>query len=341
MGENFEIKHTRAERKQTRLIRTGESVHAHGWTMIRPGSGSVKSARNWRGSSDLTSPILTIGAACAISTSLARGPGPLSCKTATQISNPPIRLPFNGNWGWWLWPVGTRNRIESNRCFQPSTPPMQMHPSILFFPLFLFYPPRFIVPSLSDRSKYSLFIEERGREREVSLAAYATCPIRRAKIVKRGEKGAVEVDVGAGNAHAYGRRREILVTVWIISNRPLTFSPICNSTRIFRAQPGIESNGYTDARFHSPLTPFPLLSSSPVYVALSFGDRPPAYSREFWLFERVIHGTVEKLVARNHSSRIRFTFVVARPIFSFFFENENILSLSWQQVRRKNLTFDP
>lgn len=47
----------------------------------------------------------------------------------------------------------------------------------------------------------------------VSLAAYATCPIRRAKIVKRGEKGAVEVDVGAGNAHAYGRRREILVTV--------------------------------------------------------------------------------------------------------------------------------
>lgn len=293
MGENFEIKHTRAERKQTRLIRT------HGWTMIRPGSGSVKSARNWRGSSDLTSPILTIGAACAISTSLARGPGPLSCKTATQISNPPIRLPFNGNWGWWLWPVGTRNRIESNRCFQPSTPPMQMHPSILFFPLFLFLSST-LYRSIPLRSIEIFSFYWRKRKREVSLAAYATCPIRRAKIVKRGEKGAVEVDVGAGNAHAYGRRREILVTVWIISNRPLTFSPICNSTRIFRAQPGIESNGYTDARFHSPLTPFPLLSSSPVYVALSFDDRPPAYSREFWLFERVTHGTVEKLVARNH-----------------------------------------
>lgn len=167
MGENFEIKHTRAERKQTRLIRTGESVHAHGWTMIRPGSGSVKSARNWRGSSDLTSPILTIGAACAISTSLARGPGPLSCKTATQISNPPIRLPFNGNWGWWLWPVGTRNRIESNRCFQPSTPPMQMHPSILFFPPF----PFFILHALSfhpspiDRNILFLLRREGERER--------------------------------------------------------------------------------------------------------------------------------------------------------------------------------
>lgn len=161
MGENFEIKHTRAEGKQTRLIRT------HGWTMIRPGSGSVKSARNWRGSSDLTSPILTIGAACAIWTSLARGPGPLSCKTATQISNPPIRLPFNGNWGWWLWPVGTRNRIESNRCFQPSTPPMQMHPSILFFPPF----PFFILHALSfhpspiDRN--ILFLLRREEERGI------------------------------------------------------------------------------------------------------------------------------------------------------------------------------
>lgn len=46
---------------------------------------------NWRGTSDLTSSIRPIGAAYAISTSRSRTEGtegpPLSCKTATRISN--------------------------------------------------------------------------------------------------------------------------------------------------------------------------------------------------------------------------------------------------------------
>lgn len=185
--------------------------------------------------------------------SLTRGPGPLSCKTATQISNP--RFDCHST-GMGMVTVACRdaksNRVESMfpaallRC-------KCIHPSFSS-PLFLFLSST-LFPSLSDRSKYSLFIasRERGREGGI-LGCIRHLPYpRRAKIVKRGEKG-VEVDVGAGNAHAYDRRREILVTVWIISNRPLTFSPICNSTRIFRAQPGIESNGYTDARFHSSVT---------------------------------------------------------------------------------------
>lgn len=170
-----------------------------------PGYGSVKSARNWRGSSDLTSSILTIGAACAISMSLTRGPGPLSCKTATQISNP--RFDCHST-GMGMVTVACRDAKSSRIDVSSRTPPMQMHPSILFFPPFLFLSST-LFPSLSDRSKYSLFIasRERGREGGI-LGCIRHLPYpRRAKIVKRGEKG-VEVDVGAGNAHAYDRRRE-------------------------------------------------------------------------------------------------------------------------------------
>lgn len=244
----------------------------------------------------------------------------------------PIRLPFNGNGD---GDCGLSGReIESSRIDVSSrTPPMQMHPSVLFFPPpLLFYPPRFIVPSLSDRSKYSLFIA-REREREGGiLGCIRHLPYprhRRAKMVKRGEKG-VEVDVGAGNAHAYDRRREMLVTVWIISNRPLTFSPICNSTRIFRAQPGIESNGYTDARFHSSVTfhsfrvlPCPLLFSSSTTSYSGILIIRKSYPRNGW--------KVGWAVGKPPLSRIRFTLVVRR-----FFPG-----IATTTGVNQNLTFDP
>lgn len=88
------------------------------------------------------------------------------------------------------------------------------------------------------------------------------------KVVKRKKKR--EVDVRAGNAHAYDRcRTRILLTVWIISNRPLTFSPDGNSTRIF-CVPGLDR---TVVRFHSVTF---YLSTPPLLFCGSTG--------EFWLF---------------------------------------------------------
>lgn len=180
----------------------------------QPGSGSVKSARNWRGSSDLTSSILTIGAACAISMSLARGPGPLSCKTATQISNP--RFDCHST-GMGMVTVACRdaksNRVESMfpaallrcKCIHPSS--SSPLPSFFILRALSFH------PSPIDRNILFL-LREREREGGI-LGCIRHLPYprhRRAKMVKRGEKG-VEVDVGAGNAHAYDRRREMLVTV--------------------------------------------------------------------------------------------------------------------------------
>ena len=71
------------------------------------------------------------------------GPGPLSCKTATQISNPPIRLPFIEERGGGRGEDGdcglAGREIESSRIDVSSrTPPMQMHRSNGF--LFSFYP---------------------------------------------------------------------------------------------------------------------------------------------------------------------------------------------------------
>lgn len=160
-----------------------------------PGYGSVKSARNWRGSSDLTSSILTIGAACAISMSLTRGPGPLSCKTATQISNP--RFDCHST-GMGMVTVACRdaksNRVESMfpaallRC-------KCIHPSFSS-PLSFFYPPRFFHPSPIDRNILFLLHQERERGRGVSLAAYATCPIHEGrkswKGVKKGWRSMLE-----------------------------------------------------------------------------------------------------------------------------------------------------
>lgn len=211
MGENFEIKHTRAERKQTRLIRKRACTRVNNdQAGIRECKISAKLARFERfdiAYSDDWRSVCHLDVACT-------GPGSTVMQNRDTNLESPDSIAIQRELG--MVTVACRdaksNRVESMfPAFHSSDANASIHP---FLPsLSFFYPPRFIVPSLSDRSKYSLFIEERGREREVSLAAYATCPIRRAKIVKRGEKGAVEVDVGAGNAHAYGRRREILVTV--------------------------------------------------------------------------------------------------------------------------------
>lgn len=84
------------------------------------GHSSVKSARNWRGSSDSTSSIPSIVAACAISTSTARGPG----STVMQNRDTNLESRFDchssaneegvSEQGWLR-----RNRIEANRCFAP------------------------------------------------------------------------------------------------------------------------------------------------------------------------------------------------------------------------------
>lgn len=244
----------------------------------------------------------------------------------------PDSIAIQREWGWWLWPVGTRNRIESNRCFQPHSsdanasirPLLPPSPPFLSSALYRSIPLRSI--------EIFSFYCEREREREGGiLGCIRHLPYprhRRAKMVKRGEKG-VEVDVGAGNAHAYDRRREMLVTVWIISNRPLTFSPICNSTRIFRAQPGIESNGYTDARFHSSVTfhsfrvlPCPLLFSSSTTSYSGILIIRKSYPRNGW--------KVGWAVGKPPLSRIRFTLVVRR-----FFSGIATTGVN------QNLTFDP
>jgi len=89
---------------------------------MRQESPMAKSARNWRGTSDLTPSIRPIGASHAISTSYSRGTGgPLSCKTATRISNPDTIAIRTGV------PEGSavirepdsRNRIGPNRCVYP------------------------------------------------------------------------------------------------------------------------------------------------------------------------------------------------------------------------------
>jgi len=89
---------------------------------MRQESPMAKSARNWRGTSDLTPSIRPIGPSHAISTSYSRGTGgPLSCKTATRISNPDTIAIRTGV------PEGnavirepdSRNRIGPNRCFYP------------------------------------------------------------------------------------------------------------------------------------------------------------------------------------------------------------------------------
>lgn len=123
-------------------------------------------------------------AACAISTfPLARGPGPLSCKTATQISNPRFdcHSTGNGDGDCAACRDAKSNRVES------------------MFPAALLHLCKCIHPSFSPSFFSSSFhpidrnIARTGeREREVSSAAYATCPYprhRRAKMVKRGEEG--------------------------------------------------------------------------------------------------------------------------------------------------------
>lgn len=261
--------------------------------------------------------------------SLARGPGPLSCKTATQISNP--RFDCHST-GMGMVTVACRdaksNRVESMfpaallrcKCIHPSS--SSPLPSFFILRALSFH------PSPIDRNILFL-LREREREGGI-LGCIRHLPYprhRRAKMVKRGEKG-VEVDVGAGNAHAYDRRREMLVTVWIISNRPLTFSPICNSTRIFRAQPGIESNGYTDARFHSSVTfhsfrvlPCPLLFSSSTTSYSGILIIRKSYPRNGW--------KVGWAVGKPPLSRIRFTLVVRR-----FFSGIATTGVN------QNLTFD-
>lgn len=122
------------------------------------------------------------------------GPGSTVMQNRDTNLESPIRLPFNGDGD---GDCGLSGReIESSRIDVSSrTPPMQMHPSILFFPPFLFLSST-LFPSLSDRSKYSLFIASRERERGVSLAAYATCPIHEGrkswKGVKKGWRSMLE-----------------------------------------------------------------------------------------------------------------------------------------------------
>lgn len=185
----------------------------------------------------------------------------------------PIRLPFIEKWGWWLWPGGTRNRIESNRCFQPHS--SDANASILFF-LFSSSPFLFSMPSHSrfisfsvDHSIFSFLTTFSVGESYPCLSTHTPLSLSTAqKVVKRKKKR--EVDVRAGNAHAYDRcRTRILLTVWIISNRPLTFSPDGNSTRIF-CVPGLDR---TVVRFHSVTF---YLSTPPLLFCGSTG--------EFWLF---------------------------------------------------------
>lgn len=84
----------------------------------------TKLARNWCGTSDLTPSIRPTGAAYVISTLRSRGTGgPLSCKTATRISNPDtiaIRTGGVPEGSTVIRGPDSRNRIEPNRCFHPA-----------------------------------------------------------------------------------------------------------------------------------------------------------------------------------------------------------------------------
>lgn len=83
----------------------------------------AKSARNWRGTSDLTPSIRPIGAAYAISTSRSHGARVHCHAKPRHESQIPIRLPFAPAFkheGSVARGPDSRNRIESNRCFHPA-----------------------------------------------------------------------------------------------------------------------------------------------------------------------------------------------------------------------------
>ena len=187
------------------------------WANNDPRSVSVKSARNWRGSNDLTSSILTIGAACAISMSLTRGPRSTVMQNRdTNLESPDSIAIHRWSWRWEgdgdCGLVGMRNRIESNRCFQPhSSDANASIQRISFLFLSCVHSRSFpFVPVLLDRSVFlscilSLTV---GRRRICPCAVPTAWKNGRAKEEKR------EADVGAGNAHAYVRRRaKILLTL--------------------------------------------------------------------------------------------------------------------------------
>lgn len=152
--------------------------------------------------------------------------------------------------GRWLWPGGTRNRIESNRCFQPHSSDANasiQRISLLFLSCILSRSSRSFVPVFVDRSVFlSCYFLSPLVDVESVLAL---CPRHRRTVVEKRKERSM---VGAGNAHAYVRRRtKILLTLWIISNRPLTFSPDGNSTRIFCVL-GLGSERLFDSiRWHS------------------------------------------------------------------------------------------
>lgn len=113
----------------------------------------AKSARNWRSTSDLTPSIRPIGAAYAISTSRSRGTGgPLSCKTATQISNPDTIAIRTGRRSWGERHKGAgfekSNRTESMFTWRNTAVPTSTRIQRYFFPFLLFFFSRFVLTSL-------------------------------------------------------------------------------------------------------------------------------------------------------------------------------------------------
>lgn len=90
------------------------------------------------------------------------GPGSTVMQNRDTNLESPIRLPFNGDGD---GDCGLSGReIESSRIDVSSrTPPMQMHPSILFFPPFLFLSSAFSIP-LRSIEIFSFYCIKRERE---------------------------------------------------------------------------------------------------------------------------------------------------------------------------------
>lgn len=123
------------------------------------------------------------------------GPGPLSCKTATQISNPRFDCHSSRNGDGDCGLAG--REIESSRIDVSSrTPPMQMHRSSLFF-LFSSSPFLFSMPSHSrfisfsvDHSIFSFLTTFSVGESYPCLSTHTPLSLSTAqKVVKRKKKG--------------------------------------------------------------------------------------------------------------------------------------------------------